>query len=521
MSTLNSDTSLSEPRRKAQTIGLILGPSVFLTVFFFPHPSALSATAQAMTAIAALMTIWWLTEAIPIPATSMLPLALFPLFGVSTMQEAASPYSNHLVYLFLGGFMLALAIERVNLHRRIALNVIRLVGSSPTRLVLGFMLSTAFISMWISNTATMLMMLPIALAVISEMAKPREDELDHTPAVRSFSVALLLGIAYASSIGGVGTLIGTPPNIVFAGFVRKLYPSAPEIGFFQWMLFGIPLVVIFLPLTWFMITRVVAEIPLTRLHLGKDLAADMLVSELRSLGNLSAAERRVLIIFLITTLAWIFRAPLELGAVRVPGLVDLLPGLTDSAVAMIAGTSLFVIPLGKRGSGFIMNWETVQRGVPWGVLLLFGGGFALADGLERSGITLFLGQQIAGMSAVPVLVMILLVCTLLTFLTELTSNTATATILLPVMASAAVALGQHPFLFMIPATLNASFAFMLPVATPPNAIIFSSTFLTVRQMARAGFVLNFIGIVLVTGLMYLIGFQLFGISLDHLPAWMQ
>ncbi len=493
--------------------GLLGGAAAALLLMLLPAPEGLSGAGQAVLATAALMAVWWITEALPIPVTALLPLVLFPVLNVMPMAATAAPYGHHLVFLFLGGFVLALAVERSGLHRRIALRVILIIGEGPSRLVFGFMLATAVLSMWISNTATVMLMLPIALAVIDQMRAGGD-----TRAGSPFAVALLLGLAYSASIGGVATLIGTPPNIVLAGVLAKLYPGAPEIGFVEWMMFGVPVAAIFLPVSWFLLVRV---LPASRIAEGSGTASGTaaLRESLRQLGRMKRSERMVLVVFVLTAAGWVFRTPLEIGVVQLPGLTMLFPNVTDATVAMAAALVLFLLP-GSDG-GALFSWNEIQRGIPWGILLLFGGGFALAEGMRESGVTLYLGSWLTGLEGLPLWVTILLICTLLTFLTELTSNTATATILLPVLGSAAVTLGYNPLLFMVPAALNASFAFMLPVATPPNAIIFSSSFISIRQMAATGFLLNLVGVLLVTGMMLLLGLEVFSIDPAMLPAWVR
>jgi len=496
-----------------RAVGLILGAALFITILLLPAPSGLERSGMIVLALAALMAVWWMTEALPIPVTSLLPLLVLPLFGSASVQEAASPYAHQLVFLFLGGFVIAMAVERSGLHRRIALRVILLVGAGPAQLVLGFMLATAFLSMWISNTATVMLMLPIALAVIDQLRAG-----DTPPGGIRFPVALLLGIAYAASIGGIATLIGTPPNIVLAGVLTQIYPDAPPIGFVQWMLFGVPVATLFLPLCWLLLVRVFPTTRLERTHSsGGGRAA--IREQLNALGPMRRIERFVLFVFLLTAAGWIFRAPLDLGVLRIPGLTDLFPAVTDTSVAIGAAVLLFLLP-GERG-GMLFSWQEIQRGMPWGILLLFGGGFALADAMQQNGVTQFVGSVLAQFDTVPLLVMILITCTLLTFLTELTSNTATASILIPVMAATAVSIGQHPLLLMLPAALNASFAFMLPVATPPNAIVFSSSWISIRTMAKTGITLNLLGVLLVTTMMYLLGMTVFSITVNSIPAWAQ
>lgn len=485
---------------------IVLGAVLCAAAVFAPPIGGLSQSTQAMLGVAALMTTWWVTEAVPIPITSLVPLVLFPTLGLTTMSEAATPYAHHLIFLFLGGFVLALGIERTGLHKRIALNIVRVLGGEPKRLILGFMVATALLSMWISNTATAMMMLPIALAVNRNLAERRYGQSDLSLAQRkSMGVPLLLGIAYAASIGGVGTLIGTPPNVILGGVYESLTEGA-ELGFFQWMLFAVPLVVVMIPLVWFLLTHWILPLDSE----GWSYGGGSVREELSALGPVSPGERRVLVIFILTALAWIFRTPIEFGDFATPGLTEIFPELKDSTIAIMAGIALFLVPMGGRDSGAVMDWKAVKHGVPWGVLLLFGGGFALAVGFESTGVTALVGQAVEGLGAVPVILLILAVCAMVTFLTELTSNTATAAILLPIMASVAAALGHHSLLLMIPVAVSASFAFMLPVATPPNAIVFGSELIEIRDMARAGIFLNLTGIILITIWVVVIGSIVFG-----------
>lgn len=506
-----AESDENSPPGWRRVTGLAAGAAAAITLLLLPAPEGLTAAGQAVLATAAIMAILWITEALPIPVTSLLPLVLFPLLGVMSMGETSAPYAHPLVYLFLGGFILALGVERSGLHRRIALRVILLVGQGPSRLVLGFMLATAALSMWISNTATVMLMLPIAIAVITTLREQTEAQEG-----RRFALALMLGLAYAASIGGIATLIGTPPNIMLAGMLVKLYPDAPPLGFVQWMLFGVPVAALFLPLCWLLLVRVLPMSRLSRTRSHTD-GRPALRAALNALGLMSRSEWLVLTVFLLTASGWIFRTPLEIGGVSLPGLTMLFPAIDDGTVAMAAALLLFLLP-GEKGATLI-SWKTIERGVPWGILLLFGGGFALAEGMRQSGVTLYLGSWLTGLQGLPLWVMVLLVCTLLTFLTELTSNTATASILLPVLASAAVTLGYNPLLFMIPAAMNTSFAFMLPVATPPNAIVFSTGHVSIRQMAVTGLALNFLGIAIVTGLLFLYGMDVFGIDPLHVPTW--
>jgi len=502
-------------------VGLFLGPVLFVVFLLLPTPGDLAPEAMRMAAVAVLMAVWWITEAIPIPATALLPLALFPLLGILEARQTPLSYADRMIYLFFGGFLIAVAMQKVGLHRRIALYIIRTIGGSPSRLVLGFMVASAFLSLWISNTATTMMMLPIAMAVVLQMSDSSGLDVSRKALFRNnFGLTLMLGIAYASSIGGVGTLVGTPPNIVMAGFVKKLFPQAPEINFFQWMLLGLPLVIIFVPVTWQLLIRRAAPVPVRELSAyGLEEGKDFIDKQLRALGRMSRGEKAVLIVFCLTALGWIFRRPINLGFYETWGLTLWFPMIDDSTVAMFMGCLLFLIPIDFGKRRFILDWKSAREGVPWGILILFGGGFALAKGMEVTGLALWLGGRLAWLQNVPVLAVILCTCLMLTFLTEITSNTATTTMLIPVLAAAAVAMGTHPFLLMIPATISASCAFMLPVATPPNAIVFGSGWVRIPQMARIGIWMNLIGVILVTLLVYTLGLLIFKIDPSSLPDW--
>jgi sodium-dependent dicarboxylate transporter 2/3/5 len=429
------------------------------------------------------MAVWWMTEAIPIPATALLPLALFPLLGVLDMAAAAAPYANELIFLFMGGFLLAAAMEKWGLHRRVALGIMSRVGTSPGRLLLGFMIATGFISMWISNTATAAMMLPIAIAV-GEMLRPRGAQGSY-----AFGTALMLGVAYASSIGGVATLIGTPPNAVLAGAAGELL--GVQIGFTQWMLVGLPLAAILLPVTWLL---------LLRLHPPGALSGDagaVIENETAALGAPSRGEKITAAVFVLTALAWILRAEKTFGDVTIPGIETWAPDVEDSTVAMIAAVLLFLIPVDWRRGEYALDWRAA-KGISWDVLVLFGGGLSLARAIEVSGLAGWIGGAVSALGAVPPLVVILAVATLIMALTEVSSNTATATMAMPVVAGAALGLGVEPLLPMAAAALASSMAFMLPVSTPPNAMVFASGYVSIPQMARAGFLLNLCSLAIIT-----------------------
>ena len=481
-------------------------------------------------AVAALTACWWITVALPIPVTSLLPLLLFPLVGVLPIRQAATPYADPNVFLFMGGFIIALAVERWALHRRIALHIVRIIGTGQATIVLGFMIATALLSMWISNTATTMMMLPIGMAVIA--ALPRFSPQAEGQPAGQFGPALMLGIAYAASIGGIATPIGTPPNISFRGQLARLYPDAPEIGFGMWLLLFVPLVCVFLPIVWLVLVRVTCRVQSGRLPQGRAVVRD----QLRELGPMRRPEFVVLIVFVATALLWMTRSipvghHVNLGWAA---LVQnwLLPGdgsvprfqagyFNDATVALGMAVLLFVIPAGRDEAGRrqqLMDWPTAQR-LPWGILLLFGGGFALAAGLRSSGLSLWCGQAFAQLGVVSPVLLVIGICLMMTFLTEITSNTATTEVMLPIVASVAGVLGYHPLLLMIPATLSASCAFMLPVATPPNAIVFGSGRVSMGHMVRTGIILNLIGVALITLVMFLLVQPLLGIDARTLPAW--
>ena len=464
------------------------------------------------------MATLWITECIPIPVTALLPLVLFPLFGVHEFANVAKSYANSNIFLFMGGFFIAMAMQKWGLHRRIALYLILAIGTSPRRIVLGFMVATALLSMWISNTATTMMLYPIGLAIILHLMESGVGLETNTDRMTSdFRTALMLGIAYAASIGGIATLVGTPPNIVFVSAFSSLYPEAPEISFLYWLIVGLILLFLFLPLCWLVLTKLAFKVSREKLPGGRGLIRE----EIGKLGPMQLEEKIVAIVFAATALAWITRKDLTIGSINLFGWSSLLGVenfVHDASVAMTAAIILFVIPSSVKKGQFLLDWESAVK-IPWGILVLFGGGIALAEGFKTSGLAEWFGTQLSLLGAVPIPVMIMLTSTTLTFMTELTSNIATTTLFMPILASTAAAISAHPLLLMIPATISASCAFMLPVATPPNAIIFASGYVSIPQMARTGILLNLIGIVLVTLLTYFVVVPLFGISSTSLPAW--
>ncbi len=511
---------IKHPISLRQKIGLLGGLPIFLFLLLFPISSTLEPIGQKTLAVAFLMAWWWITEALPIPATSLIPIVAFPLLKIMDGKQVVLSYGDSNIFLFMGGFFLAMAMQKWDLHRRIALKIIRLIGLGPQKIILGFMIATAFLSMWISNTASTMMMYPIALAIILQMTQVDGiDDRDLNTVTASFQTALMLGIAYAASIGGIGTKIGTPPNIVFAAAVKSIFPGAPEIGFLQWMKVGVPLVVVFVPITWLFLTRVVLPIRIRSLSGSRE----MIDEQIAKLGPIAKGERYVLIIFIFTALAWIFLKNIDLGGFIIPGWANLLgieKHVNDATVAIAAGLVLFAIPVNLKAGKFLLDWEWAIK-IPWGILLLFGGGIALAAGFKSTGLAAWIGQNLGLFSRVPLIVMIMITCFMLTFLTEVTSNTATSTIFMPILAATAMAMGIHPFLLMIPATISASCAFMLPVATPPNAIVFGSGAVTIPEMAKVGLGLNLIGILIVTIITYLVAIPAFGIVLGTLPNWIR
>lgn len=456
---------------------LVIGPLLFAAALILPPPAGMAEPAWRVAGTAGWLATWWLTGVIPLEATSLLPIVLLPLAGVGTVAEVTASYGDPIIYLFLGGFFLAATLERWDLHRRFALATVRTVGTDQRRVVLAFMLASAAASMWISNTATVVMMLPIGLAVIRG-AERQSGALPRGPSAASgFPTALMLGIAYAASIGGVATLIGTPPNAIFAGATRELLGR--EVTFAGWMLIGLPIAVPMLAICWLVLLRVFrVSGPVPGL-------AAAVEREYTSLGGFKPGERFVISVFALTALAWVFRAPKTIGALRIPGLADLIPGVSDAQIAIAAALVLFTIPLPRARFRVALDWDSARR-VPWGILLLFGGGLALAAAFESSGLTEWVGGRLAGLRGIPFPLVVLTTALLFLALTELTSNTATSALGMPLVVGAARGLGLPAFPLMATVALASSMAFMLPVATPPNAIVFGSGAVSGHDMLRAG-----------------------------------
>ena len=464
--------------------GFLIGLALFFLMMLFPPPAELSSAGWTVAAIAVLMAVWWATEAIPVAVTALLPLALFPLLDITSFETAALPYANKNIYLFLGGFILALGIESSGLHKRIALKMILAVGSSGAKLIGGFMLVSALISMWVMNTSTTLMLLPIGLAVCGVISQtvPGMTDIDKA----NFDTALLLGIAYAATIGGMSTLIGTAPNIVFSAFMQDTY--GVEISMFDWMKLGVPLAAVMLFGSWYSLTQYVFPIKFSASQEAKDELKKML----NEMGALTKDEIRISVIFGLAVFAWVFRTLLNN--------IEFLSGLTDAGIAIIAAILLFMTPSASK-KGDLLKWEKSKE-LPWGLLLLFGGGLSLAAQISSTGLGMWIGQSLMVLSTVPPVVLILAVATLIIFLTEITSNVTTTTTFLPVFGALAVAIGILPVSLTVPVCLAASCAFMLPVATPPNAIVYGSNKFTIATMMRAGIALNIIGIIVVTMFAY-------------------
>lgn len=485
------------------------GPVLALVVYVLLANSGLDNAPRAVAGFGVWMALWWMTEAVPLAATSLLPLALFPMAGVMPIQSLADSYAHYLVVLFFAGFVLGLSVEKWGLHKRVALKTVLLVGTKPTRLVAGFMLASALLSMFISNTATSIMMLPIAVSVIGLLDQLQEREHAGTGGMGlNFPAALLLGVAYASSIGGVTTITGTQPNLLLIGFLKDV---GVEISWSRWLPLGGVLLVVMLPLAWLILTRVALPIRVDTVP-G---ASDFLFNEYRSLGRLSRGEKIVITVFSLVAMGWIMREPTTdwLEGTDHEWVGTRLSLLRDSGIAMFGAISLFLIPVHPSRREFAMDWRTMSK-MPWDVLLLFGGGLALASAMKATDLDSAIGNSLTGLRGVPPMVLVLIACTTVIFLTELTSNTATTAAFVPILGSAAPALGVHPVLMMVPAGVVASYAFMLPVATPPNAIVFGSGRLSIGQMARAGVLLNITGVIVTTLIVSQLAGPLLGIDLN-------
>ena len=465
-----------------KNIGLFLGPLAFFLVKFFYNPEELSNEGLSILASTLWVAIWWITEAVPIYVTALIPIILFPLSGGLELKQTTAAYGHKFVFLFVVGFILAIAIEKWKLHKRIALNIIGLVGTKKSNIILGFMIATAFLSMWISNTATAVMILPVGLAIISQL-KDNPKTIENENLV--FGKTLMLAIAYSASIGGMATLIGTPPNLVLAGVIKTSYNI--EINFLQWMSFGLPISIFLLFICWKYLTSVAYKFDNQNFDRGMNEIND----QQKSLGKISYEEKSVMIIFIATALAWIIQSFV---------IKKYIPEIDDTIIAIIAAVTLFILP-NKKGDKKLLAWEDAVK-LPWGILLLFGGGMALAKGFDSSGLAIWIGSQMSFFDAIPLLALLLFLVAMVNFLTEITSNLATTAMLLPVLVALAETIGVNPYYLLVGATVAASCAFMLPVATPPNAVVFGSKILKIDDMIKKGFWMNLISIFILTAAVY-------------------
>ena len=471
----------NEGRSRHQVVGMFLGPLIAGLMLLAGPPDGLSSSGWMTASVGILMAVWWATEAVPIAVTALLPIVVFPLLGIASIQDTTAPYANKVIYLFLGGFIVAFAMQRWNLHRRIALAVLQHVGGNGRSLVGGFMLASAVISMWVMNTSTTMMLLPIAVSIIAVIHKT-VGGLDDA-AKEDFQYSLLLGVAYGATIGGMATLVGTAPNAMLAAFMQETYGT--EIDFSSWMLVGLPLSAMLLPFAWVVLTRVAFKVDFKTSDEGKAVLRRMK----EELGAITVPEIRVAIVFVLMAATWVLRPLL----VKLPG----LSALDDSGIAMAGGIALFLIPSGDKSDPILLRWTYAER-LPWSVLILFGGGLTLAGAVTRTGLAEWLGGSLQTIGALPLFALVILAATMIIFLTELTSNIATTATFLPVVGAIAIESGYDPIVLAVPVTFAASCAFMLPVATPPNAIVFGSGMLTIPKMVRAGMMLNMVGIVLVS-----------------------
>lgn len=491
----SDDVSYSKP----QFIGLLLGPLVFLLVLFLFSPDGLAYEARAVLAITLWVAIWWITEAMPIPATSLLPVFLMPITGAVDSATVTSAYGDDIIFLFMGGFFIATAMEKWNLHKRIALAIIAFVGTSSKRILLGFMAATAFLSMWVSNTASVMMMVPMGLAITAQVATACQGKPEQRD-IPSFEKSLLFGIGYAGTIGGLGTLIGTPPNIILAAQVNVLFDA--DISFASWMLLGVPLVFILMLITWFYLSHFAFPLQMKGVPGGREL----IQQERHALGRMGFEEKWVAGVFTMAAFLWISRQFIW---------ADLVPEIRDGMIAIFSAVLLFIIPTGDRRAR-ILTWEASQN-IPWGVLLLFGGGLAIAAGFRSTGLSDWMGSQLTVLDGLHLIVVIAVAAMMILFLTEITSNTATGTMILPVVAALALAINIHPYALMVPCAMAANCAFMLPVGTPPNAIIFATGRLRIAEMMRVGFILNILAAFLIVLTAYFTMPLLWGIELNSVP----
>ena len=488
-----------------KNIGILSGVLIFILIQLLPTPAGMSPAAKGTAAVVVLMSIWWITEAIPVYVTAFLPLVLFPFLKVLTPAETASNYGHNYVLMFLAIFFLAKAIETQNLHKRIALRIIALFGTSRSKIILSMMVATAFISMWIANVTTALMMLPIGMSII-------EKDENISGEKNRFPTALMLAIAYSASLGGIATLIGSPTNMILVGIFEKLFPDAPTFNFFSWLKIGLPVVVIFIPIFWLFIIKY--------FKVSGNLSDNLTVvnEELKALGTIKSGEKRVLYVAILTVVAWVFKDTLSIGSFNIYGWTDML-GISgtihDSTIAIASAILLFIIPADKNRK--LLNWNEASL-VPWGVCISVGGGYAVASAFDSTGLANWLGGQLTFISNFSFFAILFIIIAFVLTFTEFNSNTASANILLPILASTALAAQLNPLLFMIPATVACSCAFMMPAATGPNTVVFASNHVSVSEMIKCGFWLNLIVLLILPIIFYFIIIPWLGIQLD-LPIW--
>ncbi len=479
-----------------QWSGWIIGPGFLLLTLITDPPAGLSVEGWRTAGAAGLMAVWWISESVPISVTALVPLALFPMLELGSIKEVAAPYAHPLVFLFLGGFIIALAMQRWGLHRRVAIGLIGLFGARPNRIIAGFLLSGCLISMWVSNTATALMMLPIATSVIALLPAGSKGSIS------TFGPALLLAVAYGATTGGMATLIGTPPNALLAAYMSRVYEF--EIGFAQWMAVGLPMTIVALPLVYLILTRVAFRFEGSKVEGMEELIAE----EKAKMDKISKPELMVALVFSLTALAWVFR----------PLIQQIIPMISDTSIAITSAIILFMLPVNAKKGEFVMNWETTKA-LPWEVLLLFGGGLSLASVIQGSGLSAYLGQLSGGLEGLPVILILAIIAFGILLLTELTSNTATAATFLPLIGTIAISMGQNPLLFLIPTAFAANCSYMMPVGTPPNAIVFGSNLIRLPQMAKTGLILNILLVPIMLLIMWVLAPMVFGLEYGVLPQW--
>ena len=485
-------------RLNKNILGLIIGPLLFLAIMIFVDAEGLSFEAKCILASTAWMAVWWVTECVPISVTALLPIVLFPLTGGMDLATTTAAYGHKLVFLFVGGFLIALAIEKWHLHKRLALNIIRVTGSNKSKVILGFMLATAFLSMWISNTATSIMILPVGLAIISQLKDdPKTIENEN----EVFGKSLMIAIAYSASIGGMATLIGTPPNMVLAGVVEESYGI--KLNMFDWMKFGVPLSSFLLIICWLYLTKIAFKFKNEEFSAGKE----EILRQINKLGRFSNEEIKVLIVFTLTALGWIFRGNIE----------TIFPMIDDTIIAIFFAVTLFIIPTkNHKTNTTLLVWNDTVK-LPWGILILFGGGMAIASAFGKSGLALWIADLLQNLNDVSLFLIILIIVTSINLLTEVTSNMATTAMLLPVLVTIALAIEVHPYFLLVSATLAASCAFMLPISTPPNAVVFGSGFLKIEDMFKKGIWMNLISIITITLVVYFTLPYVFEMTAELLP----